>query len=138
MPEIRRVAVLGSSITMIVRPHGEGTPFPRALERLLNEDADAVWLVESRSGIGAIVTDARRELAALVANPPDAIVIEYGHVEGVRRRQPRWVWQGAFMYRPGSPRWTAPLKWLGRRYADLRRRLGWWTTWLRLERFRRS
>jgi len=135
--QIRRVTVLGSSVSMLVRTSGEGKAFPRLLEELLNERSEQLWIVENLSRIAGVVSDANEYLSHLVANPPDVIILHYGHVEAVPRRQPRSVWLRTYLYKPGESKRRRQLNVVGHKYSGARRRVGYWVQWLPPDEFRR-
>ena len=137
VPQIRRVAVLGSSISMLVRPKGIGLPYPRALERLLNQDAIDLWVVENLSRIAATIEDVAVYLPRLVADQPDVIVFHYGHVEAVQRPQTRSAWYRLHDVGPGAPPRRRHLAIVRAKYAGLRRRLRLRQQWTPLKRFQR-
>jgi lysophospholipase L1-like esterase len=122
---------------MLVRPEGEGNAFPRLLEGLLNERSEKLWVVESLSRIAGMVSDADLYLSHVVANPPDVILLHYGHVEAVPRRQPRSVWLRAHLYRPGESERRRRLNVVARKYSGARRRLGYWVQWMPRDEFKR-
>jgi len=122
---------------MLVRAPGTGKAFPRLLEELLNERSNEFWMVESLSRIAGMVSDADQYLSHLVANPPDVILLHYGHVEAVPRRQPRSVWLRSHLYKPGESERRRRLNVVGRKYSGARRRLGYWVQWLPQDDFRR-
>jgi GDSL-like lipase/acylhydrolase family protein len=133
---IRRVAVLGSSISMIVRPAG-GLSYPRALERILNEQHDDVWLVDNLSKIAATIDDLPGHLPRLVADRPEVIVIHYGHVEPIRRPHSRAEWHRTYGVVVGSSSLDERVRRARRRFAMGRRRLGILEQWTPLGRFER-
>jgi lysophospholipase L1-like esterase len=134
--DIRRVAVLGSSISMVVRPP-EGVAYPHVLQRLLNERRpDDLWLVSNLSRVAATVDDAPLYLQQLVAERPEAIVLHYGHVEAVLRPQTRAAWHRTYGIIIGESRRGAAVRAV-RKYAGARRRLGLRKQWTPPDRFQR-
>jgi hypothetical protein len=130
--------VLGSSISMVVRPRGSGLPYPRVLETRLAEATDDVWIVDNLSRIAATVEDARDYAHRLVADQPEAIVIHYGHVEAVRRPLSRRAWYRLHEIRPGGPPWRPLVIRAGTRFAAVKRRLRLFRQWMPIGPFGRG
>ncbi len=137
-PVVRRITVLGCSISLIVRPVGEGHPYPVRLERLLNEHDSDLWLVRNLSAVAATVDDIPGYLASLVGEQPEIIIFHYGHVEAIRRPHSRPMWRWVHLYTPGRSRFSRRVRQLGRFHAALRRRMGWLEQWTPLDRFHRT
>jgi hypothetical protein len=133
---IRRVSVLGSSISMIVRPSG-GLPYPRVLEQLLNEQGSDIWLVENLSRVAATIDDLPEFLPKLVADRPDVVVIHYGHVESIFRPHSRAAWYRTFGVALGESHVDALVRNAKRTFARGRRRLGLLEQWTAIDRFER-
>jgi lysophospholipase L1-like esterase len=138
VPRVRRLAVLGSSISMIVRPPRSGDPYPQLLERRLAEATGDVWLVDNMSRVAAIIGDARAYVPRLVASQPDVIVIHYGHVEAVYRPQSRASWLRVHEVKPGSGAVAATINQLRTQFALVKRRLRIRRQWTSLPTFRRA
>lgn len=133
---VRRVCVLGSSISMLVRPDGSGDPYPRVLERILNCAGDDLWLIENQSEIAATVDSISTHLATrIVAAQPDVTILHYGHVEAIRRPHSKRMWLWTHLYVPGMTPRARKVRIIGRWYAAARRRLGLTQQWVPLSRF---
>lgn len=137
MSEIKRIAVMGSSISLLVRPAGDGVPYPRVLEGLLNRTGDASWLVENLSGVAATADDAPALCPRVVAMQPDVIVLHYGHVEAIRRPHSRAAWEWTHLHVPGRTAFGERIREAGRWYAAAQRRLGVSEQWTPAARFER-
>lgn len=138
MRSVRRVVVLGSSISCLVRPSGQGLPYPAVLENLLNQDDSELWLVENLSEVAGTAEQMLPKLAHLVNIQPDVIILHYGHVEAIRRPHSRRMWLWTHLYRPGANPVSRQIRiYWGLLYASARRQLGWTRQWVRLPRFKR-
>lgn len=138
MKSIRRVVVLGSSISCLVRPSGQGSPYPKVLENLLNQKDSELWLVENLSEVSGTAEQMLPKLAHLVNIQPDVIIIHYGYVEAIRRPHSRRMWLWTHLYRPGAnPAGRQIRIYWGLLYASARRKLGLTRQWVRLLRFKR-
>ena len=138
MFQVRRVAVLGSSISLVVRPP-EGVAYPLVLERLLNERSeDELWLVSNLSGIAVTIDDAHRYLPQLVAERPEAIIVHYGHVEAIFRPQSLAAWHKTYGVIIGESPRGAAMRTVRRKVAGARRRLGLRKQWTPPDRFERT
>lgn len=134
---IRRVAVLGSSISMLVRPAGAGQPYPRILEQILNSRRDEIWLVQNLSDIAATVADVAVVARQLVAERPDYVVLQFGHVEAVLRPASRRAWQRAFLRSPGLSHQAQRRRRVWAWYSEARRRIGLRQQWIDAGTFER-
>ena len=132
---IKRVAVLGSSISMLVRPI-DRLPYPRTLERLLNEaDDDDVWIVDNYSTIAATVEDLPSYLPRLIADRPEAVIVHYGHVEPIFRPHNRSEWYRTFGVNFGDSPLRRRARAARRSLARSRQRLRLLEQWTPMERF---
>jgi lysophospholipase L1-like esterase len=135
MTVVRRVAILGSSISMVVRPR-EGQPYPRLLEHLLN-DSGELWLVQNHSRVAATIDDVTAYLEEVVADQPDVVVFHYGHVEPILRPLRRKTWYGLWGVIVGESPRRARIRLLRQRAILTRNRIGLrrpWTPYVRYQR----
>ena len=138
MISVRRIVVLGSSISCLVRPSGQGSPYPKVLENLLSQNDSELWLVENLSEVSATAEHMLPKLAHLVNVQPDVIVLHYGHVEAICRPHSRQMWLWTHLYRPGANPMSRQIRiYWGLLYASARRKLGLTQQWVRLPRFKR-
>ncbi len=133
----RRVYVLGSSISMVVRPQGGGETYPRVLEEILNASDKSPWLVENRSRIAGTIDDVPGLLQEILCARPEIVVLHHGFTEALLRPHSRRIWFWTYLRAPGRHPYSNALRTLGRWYSGARRRVGWMGQWVPPARFER-
>ena len=132
-----RVYVLGSSISMLVRPEADADAYPRILEELLNASGRSPWFVENRSRIAGTIDDVVSLLEEILCARPDVVVIHHGFTEALLRPHSRPLWFWTYMRVPGRHPKSSAIRALGRWYSSVRRRMPLMRQWVPSARFER-